>query len=240
MCWSEGASLAMVGIGAVATGVTWRRGEARAISATLAWFTLMEALQLAGYQVVDACASPANRAVTVLSYLHIAFQPLFINAFGMALVGAAITPRMRRRVYGLSALASALLLLRLVPMGWAGSCLPGDVLCGPGWCTVSGTWHLGWEVPLNDMWTPILGAWISSWLQFPAYLFAVFGLPLIYGAWRWAVFHAVLGPMLAQALTSDPNEMPAVWCLFSIGLILVGLSPLVRRGLTPAGGFSRA
>jgi hypothetical protein len=51
---------------------------------------------------------------------------------------------------------------------------------------------------------------------------------MVYGAWRFAVFHAVAGPILASMLTGNPNEMPAIWCLFSIGIILIALSPTVR------------
>lgn len=235
MCWNEGATVAMMGVGTVAAGVSWARGAPMAIPVTLAWFTLMEALQFAGYQVLDACGTPANRAVTMASYAHIALQPLFINAFGMALAGAAITPAMRRRVYALSALASILLFARLVPFGWAPPCQPGLVLCGPDWCTISGNWHIGWQVPYFDTWAPLLGTWINEWVQFPAYMLAVFILPLFYGAWRWVVFHAAFGPFLATLLTDDPNEMPAVWCLFSIGLVLIAMSPTVRRGVSPRG-----
>ena len=235
MCWSESASVAMVGIGAAAAVVTWTRGEPRAIPVTLAFFAAMEALQVAGYQVIDACGTPANRLVTIASYAHIALQPLFINAFGMALVGAHVSPAMRRAVYALSALASVLLFARLVPFGWAAPCTAGHALCGPDWCTVSGNWHLGWQVPYFNTWAPLLGAWLSAALEFPAYLLAVFILPLVYGAWRFALFHAAFGPALATLLTDNPNEMPAIWCLLSVGLALVGLSPLVRRSLSPPG-----
>jgi hypothetical protein len=152
----------------------------------------------------------------------------------MALIGAGVTPKMRRAVYALSALATVLLFARLVPFGWTAPCAPGQVLCGPNWCTVSGTWHLGWQVPYFDTWAPLLGAWLNSAFDFPAYLLAVFVLPLVYGAWRWALFHALFGPGLAMLLTDNPNEMPAIWCLFSIGLAFVGLSPLVRRRLSPS------
>ena len=73
-----------------------------------------------------------------------------------------------------------------------------------------------------------LGFPFAHVFQFPFYLAAVFVLPLVYGAWRFVVFHAVCGPLLARALTDNPNEMPAIWCLFSIGLLLVGLSPMIR------------
>lgn len=227
MCWSEGASVAMVGIGAVATVITARRGEPAAIPMTLGFFTVMEALQVGGYWVLDDCRLASNRTVTVLSYLHIALQPLFINAFAMAIAPAPVSQAMRRLVYALAGLASLMLLLRLVPFGWAGSCQPGDPLCGPAFCTVSGNWHIAWEMPLNDMWRA-LGMPFADVIEFPFYYLAVFAVPLLYGAWRLVLFHAIFGPILASGLTDNPNEMPAVWCLFSVGLVIVGLSPLIR------------
>ena len=44
------------------------------------YFTVMEGLQVWGYTVVDSCGTPQNQAVTLLSYLHIAFQPMVFNA----------------------------------------------------------------------------------------------------------------------------------------------------------------
>jgi hypothetical protein len=54
-------------------------------------------------------------------------------------------------------------------------------------------------------------------------------MPLFYGAWRLVLFHALAGPILAGFLTSDQGEMPAIWCLFSIGLVLMSLSPWLWR-----------
>lgn len=241
MCWSETATYAMVGLGAAATLATWYKKEPVAIWGTIGFFTAMEALQAWGYAVIDQCGTPSNHAATLLSYLHIAFQPLVINAFCMALVGSALSPAVRRRVFALAGLATLLLLARLVPIPWAGTCLPGSPLCGAAYCTISGSWHLGWTIPLNDLLAAVLPLdALSSLLpllgdgaRFLDYMLAVFLLPCLYGAWRFAVFHLAFGPVLAIVLTGNPNEMPAVWCLFSIGLVLVGLSPVFRRSLVP-------
>ena len=235
MCFGLAASWAMIGAGTIATGVTLRRGDPVAIPATLAFFTAMEALQAAGYAVIDQCGSPANQAVTLASYLHIALQPLFINAFCLALAPVPPSAALRRAVLLLAGLASLTLLARLLP--GLGACQPGEVLCGPAWCTVTGSWHLAWEMPLNGLWQglPWPGGGPAS---FPDYMLAVFVLPLLYGAWRFVLMHAALGPVLATALTDLPNEMPAVWCLFSVGLLLIGLSPALRRAV--AGPLPRA
>jgi hypothetical protein len=43
------------------------------------------------------------------------------------------------------------------------------------------------------------------------------------------VLHALVGPVLAIQLTSEPNEMPAIWCLFSIAIVLISLNPRLWR-----------
>ncbi len=57
----------------------------------LAYFTLMEALRVAGYLVIDACGTLANRAITLPAFLHIAFQPAFVNAMPLGLIPAAVS-----------------------------------------------------------------------------------------------------------------------------------------------------
>ncbi|MGC9420833.1 MAG: DUF5765 domain-containing protein [Rhodovulum sp.] len=233
MCWNAGVTVTMVGLGAAATVIAARRGEPTAIWVTLGYFTFMEALQAAGYAVVDDCTNPANRTVTLLSYLHIAFQPFFINAFAMALVARAIPHRTRRAVFAICAASAAVMVFQLVPLQALGRCIPGEVLCGPGLCTISGEWHIGWEVPLNGLFSP-LSDWLGFSLNFPTYMFAAFVVPLAYGAWRFVLFHAIFGPFLATLLTDNPNEMPAVWCLFSTGLVLVAMVPPIRQRVAPA------
>ncbi len=223
MCWSETASVAMVALGGAATAVTYLRGEPKGVWLTLCYFTAMEALQATGYAVVDQCGTTANGTIALLSYLHIAFQPIFINLFALAIAPVEVSRQMRRVVLGLAGLASALLVMQLLPLEALGRCAPGSVLCGPAFCVISGEWHIGWQVPMNAF-PQAFGLPV-----FLPYLLAAFVLPLLYGAWRFVLFHAAAGPILASMLTDNPNEWPAVWCLFSIGLILIALSPAIRH-----------
>lgn len=222
MCWGLSASVVMAGVGVVAVAATARRPLA--IPVTIGYFTLMEALQAAGYLVVDQCANPLNQSVALLSFLHIAFQPFFINAFAMELVPAKVRARARIAVFSVCATSAAVMLLQLYPLAWAGPCRPGSTLCGLALCTVSGEWHIGWEVPFNGLLTPI-EQFLGIHAAFPTYALAAFALPLCYGAWRFVVFHTLAGPILASLLTGNPNETPAIWCLFSIGIVLVSLNP---------------
>ena len=233
MCWNATASVAMVGLGGAAVVVTVMRGEPRAIWLTLGYFAVMEVLQTAGYAVVDQCGSPVNRTITQLSYLHFVFQPLILNTFAMAIAPAPVPLRVQRRVYGAAAVCSVLMLLRIVPFEWAGLCTPGTSMCSDAFCTVSGNWHIAWQVPLNGLYGP-LSNFAAMPVLFPDYAVAVFVLPLFYGAWRFVLFHLAAGPVLAWMLTSNPDEMPAVWCLFSIGILLICLSPFIRHNVLGA------
>ena len=237
MCWSPAVTVTMVGAGAVATGVSLARRQPAAFSATLGYFTLMEGLQAVGYAVIDQCGQPVNQVVTLLSFLHIVFQPFFINAFAMELVAVPVRPRVRWAAFGACAVSSAVMLLQLYPFEWAGMWRPGAILCGKVLCTVTGDWHQAWDIPFNGM----LNAFDNAMRQmiglsrsFPTYLVVAFIVPLFYGAWRFVIFHALVGPILAGSLTSNPNEIPAIWCLFSIGLTVIAMSPPIRRRFGPA------
>ncbi len=231
MCFSLAASGGMVALGTVATVVAVRRGSPPAIPLTLGYFTLMEALQLVGVMTIDQCANPANQTATWLSVLHIAFQPLFINAFTLELAPEAVRARWRWPALLLAGAAAAVMLLQLAPLPFAGACAPGTPLCGAPVCTVTGTWHLAWDIPRNGLFNEAVARWgtLASW---PSYLLAAFVLPLVYGAWKFTLFHALIGPIAARLLTDNPNEMPAIWCLFSIGIILIALSPRMWRAFS--------
>jgi hypothetical protein len=228
----------MLGLGTAAAVLTLRRGEPPAVPLTLAYFALMEGLQLAGYAVVGQCGEPVNRAVTLLAYLHIALQPLVINAFAMELVPGERKVAARRWVYALCGLASLFMLVQLVPLERAGVCSIGSPLCGAELCTIWGNWHIGWSVPYNGLTVP-LEELVGPGGAFPTYMLAVFLLPLAYGAWRFVLFHIAAGPLLASTLTDNPNEMPAIWCLFSVGILLIALSPAIRSRFGQAGSWAR-
>lgn len=231
MCWSMQASVLMTGVGAAAALWSWHRKDPKAIWMTLGYFTGMEALQVAGYGVLNECGTPANEAVTLASYLHIVFQPVFINAFAMELVPKSVKQRVKYWVYLICALSAVIMLAQLVPWPFAGSCRPGSPLCASNLCTVSGNWHIAWNIPYNGLLLPIENAF-GIYAGFPTYMIATFVLPLVYGAWRLVLMHAIVGPILAWSLTNNPNEMPAVWCFFSIVILVLGLSLRARTAMT--------
>jgi hypothetical protein len=61
------------------------------------------------------------------------------------------------------------------------------------------------------------------------YYLPVFAAPVIYGSWKFTLYHIIVGPALARILTDNINEWPAVWCLLSIGMLLVVIKTPLRQ-----------
>src|SRR3546814_10039960 len=74
--------VAAIGLGSTAYAIYKR--EPAVLTTALGYFSLMELLQAVSYSVVDQCGTPLNETMTFLGYLHITFQPFFINEIGRA------------------------------------------------------------------------------------------------------------------------------------------------------------
>ena len=231
MCWSVEASAALAVVGLGATGWAAYKKEPAALYLGLGYSSLMELLQAFAYPVIDQCSLPSNQVITLLGYLHIAFQPLFINLIAMQFIPSDVRNKIQRPVYIVCFFSAIIMLLQLYPFEWAGQCKLGDILCAEQLCVVSGNWHIAWGVPVNGILNFIV---VDTWFSFlgviPSYHIAAFLLPLIYGSFRFTAYHIIVGPMLARLLSSNPNEVAAIWCLFSIAiLLLVILGPLRKK-----------
>jgi len=221
MCWSFGASaiLAIIGL-AVSLYLAFKKRSA-SLWVPIVYFALMEVIQAATYLVLNDCSSPANQLLTFLGYIHIVFQPFFINMFTMFFIPKKTRDKIYGYVYAVCFICTVLMLIKLYPFDWAGTCIPGvDGMCGTTICSVSGNWHLAWNIPFNG---------ISMRFLLSPYMFAMFILPLIYGAWRVVLYGVAFGLIPTYFLTSNINERPTVWCLLSIVLMLaVFIKPFMK------------
>jgi len=231
MCWSGEASAALAAGGFAGAAYFYRKGEAPELCLALTYFSGMEALQAFTYSVINQCANPDNQIATLLGYLHISFQPFFINAVSMHFIPAAVRKKIQYFVYGLCFLASWLFIMRLYPFQWAPPCYdvkytlpfihsfhPSIPFCGKIICSNSGSWHIAWEIPARYV-----------FLFDNSYVWVAFLLPLLYGSWRMTLYHIISGPFLAWLTTNNANEWAAVWCLYSIGLLGIMIKTPVRR-----------
>ena len=102
MCWSGEASgvLAVVGL-STAAYVAIKQGESKELWIPLTYFALMELLQAATYVYIDLCDNPSNQILTLLGYLHVAFQPFFVNMVAMYFIPESVKIKIRTTVYNI-------------------------------------------------------------------------------------------------------------------------------------------
>jgi len=226
MCWSGEASGVLAAIGIGTAIYTARKKMHPCLWLTLGYFSLMELLQAFTYSVINHCELPSNQILTLFGYLHICFQPFFINAISIHfLPNKTWQRRVAIPAYSACFICAVVMLLQLYPFRWCGHCMPGEPLCAESLCSVHGNWHIAWNVPLNGLGFEVKTSFISFHvgIYYLAYFIVGFLMPFLYGVWRGTVFHLLLGPGLARLTTSNMNEWPAVWCLFSIGIIMLVL-----------------
>ena len=81
----------------------------------------MELLQAVTYVYIDLCDNPNNQILTLLGYLHVAFQPFFVNMVAMYFIPASVKLKIRTTVYTICAIGSLFMLIKMYPFGWAGT-----------------------------------------------------------------------------------------------------------------------
>lgn len=228
MCWSGEASAVLAAVGLGTTLYAAYKKEPAPLWLALGYFSLMELLQAYTYTVIDQCSLPANQIATLFGYLHIAFQPFFINALSLHFIPREKALKIAPYAYAFCFFSAIFMMIQLYPFEWAGQCLEQRPLCGSRLCSISGDWHIAWEVPTNGIGNNL---WINLTFGFPTYCIAAFLLPVLYGSWRVTLYHWLVGPTLALALTSNPDEWAAVWCLLSIGILLLVVKTPLRKYL---------
>jgi hypothetical protein len=180
----------------------------------------MEALQAYTYTVINQCDRPENQFATLLGYLHIVFQPFLINLISLYFVPEAVRKKVEFWVFAALLIGAFTMVVSIYPFAWASVCDPRYApFCGPKLCSISGDWHISWEMPRTVVAWPF-GA--------RAYALVAFVLPVLYGSWRFTLYHLLTGPFLAFLTTGNLNELAAVWCLFSIALLLVVIKTPLR------------
>jgi hypothetical protein len=217
MCFTLSISILMAIIAFATAGYLLYKKESKLLWIPIAYFGIMEVLQTITYFTLGGC-TPTNQILTYLSYLHIAFQPFFINAILLYFIPKHVRKKLYVLVFTIAFLATILMLVKIYPFDWAGTCTTG-ALCGETLCTMPGNVHFQWHMPLN-------GFEGHLW---DVYFLSIFILPLIYGSWKGVLFNTIFGPGLAYLISNSPNEWPAIYCLLSIAIIFVVVIPSIRK-----------
>lgn len=221
MCWNGQASAALAIVGLSTTIYSWYKKEPTDLWMTLGYFSLMELLQAFTYLYLNMCDNPSNQVATYLGYLHITFQPFFVNFLCLHFIPKEIKTKIYPLVLTVCFFSAIILLMEIYPFSWAEPCMIGDPLCGKSLCSVSGEWHIAWDMPTNR-----IGKAINPYFGF--YVLAAFVMPMLYGSWKMVLYSFFFGPFLAGLLSNNPNEVPAIWCLLSIGILIIVAKTKVR------------
>jgi hypothetical protein len=239
MCWSGEASavLAAVGLGSTLWASTKGKAPA-ALWMPLGYFSLMELLQAFTYQYIDQCGVPENQVATLLGWLHIAFQPFFINLLSLHFIRQDIAKKVAPWAYATCFAAAMIMIIHVYPFPGAGHCEVGKYFCGDVLCSVHGNWHIAWNIPFNSWYDSgflnpggtLANITMLKHIYLPYFLVA-FIVPLLYGSWRLTLYQFLVGPILASTLTDNLNESPAIWCLLSIGILLIVVKTGFRKML---------
>jgi hypothetical protein len=221
MCWSGEASLGVAAVGVAGSLWARQRGAPLGRWATLLYFTGMELLQAATYTVIDRCGLPLNLWLTRVSYVHICLQPFFINLLALSFVAPHVARKARPFVLLACTAGSLVMLSKFFVHAPEWACNPATVsVCGADTCSYHGEWHIAWRLYLSGLDNNFYVYWLPA-----------FALPLLYGSWRWTLYHAVVGPFAAFFMSSNKDEIVAIWCLTSIGFLLAIHVPRLEHWL---------
>jgi hypothetical protein len=219
MCWSGEASFAVAITSFATVAYVVAKRESFLLWVPLLYAGLMELLQAYTYIYIGRCELPQNQLATYLGYLHISFQPLFMNMAALYFIPEKFRNKIACFAMPICFIFIILALIKIYPFTWAPQCQPGiDLFCGKILCSTPGSWHIAWEIPYRTF-------FLYNWV----YFLPAFALPLLYGSWKLVFYIFFSGPPLAWLITHNPNEWPAIWCLYVIAFIFVALfTPLQR------------
>ena len=209
MCFSEQMSL-VIGITGLLAGVYFYKKNIYA-AIGIGYFALMEILQYFQYKVINECNNDYNKLLTNIGYLHICFQPLFINIWLFAFIKKPNFIYLYMCFFAGLLLASRLLWVKDDEL-----CdTKNEPLCGPNTCAYSGERHIAWNLRLRaagkNWFTPSIGLHFFMWVVPALTILQVKPLLAL----------LLTGPYLGFLLTNNIHEQPAIWCYTGIGQMLI-------------------
>jgi hypothetical protein len=209
MCFSENISL-VIGLTGILSSFYFFKKNIYA-SLGIGYFALMEIIQFFQYKVIDQCNNDYNKFLTVLGYIHICFQPLFVNLWLYA-----FTKKPNFIFLYMSFFAGLLLMSRLFFVEDHELCDGNnEPLCGKKTCAFSGNRHIAWNLrlraPGSGWTTPSIGLHFFMWVIPALSIFQIKPLLAL----------LLTGPYLGYILTNNIHEQPAIWCYTAIGQMLL-------------------
>jgi len=222
----------------------------------IVYFVAMEMLQFVQYQFIaedidpanptleameksPACQGQANRFLTWIGLLHIAFQPYYSAHLSCAFVRSESNIAQFKLVHRLQIFGGLFILMRhaatLIPAetynaygfssayAFEGSAWTPSLewLDGPSLCTYKGFKHLAWSIPFAPVSYYMPSMQLHSFLMFmPFFCMDHGGFKRNVGNWIAGLILFSTGPVVGDWLTPNKHEAASIWCFFSIMLVV--------------------
>lgn len=256
MCFSQEMSGAFSLLGLLfAFWVARTNGNSNIIKGVL-YFVAMEALQFIQYTFIatdvdpaaptlqelsasPVCQTQANRFLTFLGLLHIAFQPFYSAHLSCAFVSSAKNVAQFELVKRLQLIGGVMILARFFwtfldmsalgmdsrygfdPTRWTAQSSV-EWLDGPVLCTYKGVAHLAWSVPLAPVSYYLPSMHLHQFLMFvPFFAMDQGSMGRNVGNWVAGSILFLSGPYMADYFTPNKHEAASIWCFFSIMQVCV-------------------
>jgi hypothetical protein len=188
------------------------------IVAAIYFLAMKELLQFLLYSYAGSC-SPMNKFLTTLSWIHISFQPFFMNWFISAF---SHTPDMYRVPLVMCLIYAIANMFRIKELNGPVkyTCKPDDDksvnLCRKQTCSILGDYHVAYGFQLSSS-----DAYAYS-PSFFTYTLLMFAPAFIIGDWQIASIHAAVA-LITVYLFKDIGEGAAVWCVNSFWIAFFAL-----------------
>lgn len=184
------------------------------------FLSIKELIQAESYKVVDNCESKYNKFLTILSWIHICFQPIFVNIFFSSFHN---DPKVYDFTIKLCIIACLFLLSKLYVNNdnvYFKECLYTNKsvnMCRKQHCTISGQKHIAYGFYLREPNTFTPNIFL--------HMFLIFIPALLLGNHILSLTFFLVGPFLSTWILDKKNkdlgEIASIWCNISISIFII-------------------
>lgn len=224
MCFGKAWSASSLGVLALTSLAGWYQGLSYRITAGTAFLAIKELIQLLLYYNIGGCTN-TNKLLTVAAWIHISFQPLFMNLFISAFSNSSQlydVPIMMCLIYAIANVFR----LKEIRGNVEKECVP-DVprnLCRPWTCSKNGKYHLAYGFELNS--SDVSGYTPSMF----AFFLLMFAPAFIIGDWILGLVNVLVATLAFTIIAHDTGEAAAVWCVNSAWIAFFAIYYMIRGG----------
>lgn len=244
MCFTQSMSFSIGFIGIVASIILYINNYYYA-SIGILYFSLMEIIQGFQYFVINKCDNYINEILTYIGYLHICFQPVFISIWLFEFINnKKINLNYLKLILGICIAGGILLASRIFMINSNTLCNANqEPLCGKKTCSLSGKYHIVWNIRLRApgtyYWTPSIS------LHFFLLCIPYIVLGILLNNYK-VILLALLGVLIPNILyfsmvyyynfntnkwtfdNKNLHEIGSIWCLLFIPQIIITMLLLLK------------